>query len=71
MRTGRVYLNFGAIWTQDFTVSVSKPNLRRFEASGMTWTALEGRRVRVRGVVAEGGGPLIEVAFPEEIERLD
>lgn len=70
-RTGRTYLNFGTIWTQDFAVTVSKPNLRKFEASGMTWTMLEGRRVRVRGVVAETGGPRIEVALPEEIERLD
>ena len=70
-RTARLYLNFGTIWREDFTVIVGNRFLRNLEASGMTNTTLEGRRVRVRGVVAQSGGPLIEVTTPWDIERLD
>jgi endonuclease YncB( thermonuclease family) len=70
-RKTRAYLNFGVVWSEDFTVTVSKPALNRLEASGMRWSALKGRRVRVRGVVVNSGGPLIEVSAPEDIERLD
>lgn len=67
----RVYLNFGTVRSEDFTVSILKRNLRKFEASGMRWTSLEGRRVRIRGTLVGSGGPLLEVSAPEDIERLD
>jgi hypothetical protein len=70
-RSARLYLNFGTIWREDFTVSIGNRFLRNLEASGMTGATLEGRRVRVRGVVAQSGGPLIEVTTPWDIERLD
>jgi len=70
-RSTRLYLNFGTIWREDFTVSIGNRFLRNLEASGMTGATLEGRRVRVRGVVARSGGPLIEVTTPWDIERLD
>ena len=70
-RSARLYLNFGTIWSEDFTVSIGNRFLRNLEASGMTGATLEGRRVRVRGVVARSGGPLIEVTTPWDIERLD
>jgi hypothetical protein len=67
----RIYLNFGTVRSEDFTVSILKRNLRKFEASGMRWTSWEGRRIRVRGIVVPAGGPLIEVSSPEDVERLD
>lgn len=67
----RVYLNFGTVRSEDFTVSIQKRNLRKVEASGMRWTSWEGRRIRVRGVVVQAGGPLIEVSSPDDVERLD
>jgi hypothetical protein len=67
----RVYLNFGTVRSQDFAISVEKRNLRKFEASGMTGTSWEGRRIRVRGIVVQAGGPLIEVSSPEDVERLE
>lgn len=67
----RVYLNFGTVRSEDFTVSIQKRNLRKFEASGMRWTSWEGRRIRVRGVVVPAGGPLIELSAPDDVERLD
>jgi hypothetical protein len=67
----RFYLNFGAIRGESFSVSVPTRALQKFEASGMRLVTLEGRRIRVRGVVVGQGGPRVEVALPEEIERLD
>ena len=73
IRRGRVniYLNFGMISRHDLSVTVQKRSLQRLEASGMTWAALEGRRVRVRGIVAGTGRPTLAIGRPEEIERLD
>jgi hypothetical protein len=69
--SSRLYLNFGGIRGQSFAVSVPTRALQKFEASGMRLVTLEGRRIRVRGVVVGQGGPRVEVALPEEIERLD
>lgn len=70
-RTARTYLNFGGRWSEDMTVTVSKPIWRIMRAAGLTAAALEGRRVRVRGVVELRGGPLIEVTGAEDIERIE
>ncbi|MCZ8101966.1 MAG: hypothetical protein O9972_29215 [Burkholderiales bacterium] len=66
-----LYLNFGTFETNGFTVTVPKRSLRRFEASGMTGVAVEGRRVRIRGVVVGTDRPRMEATVPEAIERLD
>lgn len=66
-----LYLNFGTFGANSFTVTVPKRSLRRFEASGMTGIALEGRRVRMRGVVVGTDRPRMEATVPEAIERLD
>ena len=66
-----IYLNFGTISRHDLSVTVQKRALQRLEASGMTWSSIEGRRVRVRGIVAGTGRPTLAVGRPEEIERLD
>lgn len=66
-----LYLNFGTFGANGFTVTVPKRSLRRFEASGMTGAAMEGRRVRVRGVVVGTDRPRMEATVPEAVERLD
>lgn len=68
---GVIYVNFGRRWTEDFTVTILKRNERQFSAAGLAPKALQGRRVRVRGVVEERGGPWIEAIRPEQIEVLD
>jgi hypothetical protein len=66
-----VYLNFGADWRSDFTVRIGRPELQQhFVRSAIDVEGLAGRRVEVRGVVVEAGGPLIEVTHPEQIEIL-
>ncbi len=67
----RVYLNFGADWRSDFTVS-SAPRARRlFEAEWIDPRAYEGRVQRVRGWLKSYNGPLIEATHPEQIEVLE
>ncbi len=66
-----LYLNFGTFGSDSLTVTVPKRSLRRFEASGMTVGAMEGRRVRVRGIVVGKDRSRMEATVPEAIERLD
>jgi endonuclease YncB( thermonuclease family) len=68
---GRAYLNFGADWRQDFTVSLAPPVRRRFEAEGIDPTAYQGQRLRVRGWLESWNGPMIEVTHPDQIEVLE
>lgn len=66
-----VYLDFGRDWATDFTVIVSGADAALFESEGLVLSGLEGRRVRVRGWLAEANGPMIRVDHPEQIEVLD
>ncbi len=73
---GRVYLNFGADWREDFTVTVAPRDRRLFEREGhllgrQAVDNLAGRRLRVRGWIKSFNGPMIEVTHPEQIEWLD
>ncbi len=67
---GRIYLNFGENWREDFTITVQPTNKRVFEEAGMKLTDLKGRRVRVRGWIERRGGPLIEIYHPSQLEVL-
>ena len=68
---GRGYLNFGADWREDFTVSIGPRDRRRFEDAGIAVEDYEGRLVRVRGWVESFNGPMIEATHPEQIEVLE
>ncbi|MBT3535149.1 MAG: thermonuclease family protein [Rhodospirillaceae bacterium] len=68
---GRVYLNFGPNWRDDFTITVAPRDRRLFDKAGFDHTALPGRRVRVRGWLKYYNGPSIEATHPEQIEILD
>lgn len=70
---GRVYLNFGADWRADFTITVAPRDRRMFEeawaAAGVeSVAALAGRRVRARGWIDLYNGPQIVADHPEQIE---
>ena len=68
---GRVYLNFGADWRTDFTVSLAPRTARLFAREGVDVMAYEGKRVQVRGWLERYNGPLIEATHPEQIRKLD
>ena len=67
---GRVYLNFGRFWREDFTAVIEAPALRLFAADGVDPMTLEGALVRIRGWVDDRDGPRIEITHPEQIEVL-
>lgn len=67
---GRVYLNFGRHWKEDFTAVLDGSAVRMFKQDGLDPTVLAGALVRVRGWVDEHDGPRIEVTHPEQIEVL-
>ncbi len=67
---GTVYLNFGADWRTDFTISIARDALRLFEADGLDPLTLNGKSVRVRGWLIKRNGPMIRATHPEQIELL-
>ena len=65
-----VYLNFGADWRRDFTVRIAKEVARGLADAGLDVASLPGRRIEIRGVVLEAGGPLIELSHFEQMQVL-
>ncbi len=65
---GRLYLNFGDDWREDFTVTVAPSNARQFPQD---LEAYRGARIRVRGWIKSYNGPEIVATHPEQIEFLD
>ncbi|MEA1942377.1 MAG: thermonuclease family protein [Pseudomonadota bacterium] len=70
LRSGRIYLNFGADYRTDFTVMIEAEDASAFDAAGLTPAALETRRIRVRGWIEDENGPMIRIDHPERIELL-
>ena len=69
-RSGRVYLNFGRFWKEDFTGVIEAPALKLFAQLQLDPMTLEGALVRIRGWVDDRDGPRIEITHPEQIEVL-
>jgi len=67
---GRIFLDFGRRYTQDFTIVVPRAAQSAFQAAGIDLKAMRGKRVRVRGVLYSFGGPAIEVRLPAALEVL-
>ncbi len=66
-----IYVNFGRRWTRDFSVTIPKREARKFATAGIEPKALERRRIRVRGIIEQRSGPIIDVIAPEQIELID
>jgi hypothetical protein len=64
------YINFGRRWIRDFAVTISRRMMPSFEAAGLKLTALQNKRIRVRGWVERRGGPRIEAFSPGQIELI-
>ncbi len=67
---GRIYLNFGPDWRNDFTVSVAPTDVRTFVREGIDLLKMAGKRIRVRGWLRSYNGPVIDVTHPEQIQLL-
>lgn len=70
LRSGRIYLNFGADYRTDFTVMIEAEDAPAFIEAGIGPDALETRRIRVRGWIEDENGPMIRIDHPERIEVL-
>jgi endonuclease YncB( thermonuclease family) len=68
---GRLFLDFGRRYTEDFTVIIPRSAHAAFAASGIELRALAGRRLRTRGMLYIWGGPALEVKHPAAIELID
>jgi micrococcal nuclease len=67
---GRIYLDFGRRFNEDFSVIIPRDAHKAFTSTGIDLRALEGARVRVRGIVTLRGGPAIELREPAAMEWL-
>ena len=65
---GQTYLNFGADYRTDFTVSIARKHRKRF--AELDLLGLEGARIRVRGWVELINGPMIWASHPARIEMI-
>lgn len=70
-RRGRLYLNFGARRTTDFAIVISKRNAALIENAGIALRKLAGRRLRARGLLDRGFGPVMEIMSADALELLD
>ena len=66
-----IYVNFGRRWTRDFSVIIPQRARGSFAAAGIDIKALEHRRIRVRGIVEQRSGPIVQAIAPEQIELID
>lgn len=64
---GRLYLNFGEDWRDDFTITIAPRDVRHFPDD---IGAYADTRIRVRGWLKSYNGPEIVVTHPEQIEFL-
>lgn len=66
-----IFLDFGRNVRSDFTAMIPPEVAERLAEVGMPADGFAGRRVRVRGVIEESGGPAIRLNHPAEIELID
>jgi micrococcal nuclease len=67
---GRVYLNFGRYYKEDFTAVIDAKALRLFAEAGVDPLKLGGALVRVRGWIEVRDGPRVAITHPEQVEVL-
>lgn len=68
---GRIFLDFGRRYVEDFSIVVTPEIRKAFTAKGEDPKNWRGRRIRVRGVLGSWGGPAIELSSATAIEMLD
>lgn len=66
----RLYLNLGG-GRGGLALTIARRNLPLFEQAGLTEKNLLHKKVRARGVLELGAGPLIELFRPKQIELIE
>jgi endonuclease YncB( thermonuclease family) len=64
---GTIYVNFGRRWSETFAGTIPKRIERTLRAAGLDPRRLAGRRVEMRGIVEQRGGPRIEILRAEQL----
>ena len=64
----RGYVNFGADWKSDFTISIAPRDRKLFGPEGEDILALKGQIVRVRCWINSFNGAMLEAPHAEQIE---
>ena len=59
------YINFGADWKSDFSITIPAKMLRSMKATLATLTA--GKRVAVRGMIIEENGPMVVLGHADNL----
>jgi hypothetical protein len=70
-RKQRVYLNFGGLWAEDFTIIIPRTTWKQMLDRGLGTEALKGRRIRARGILQPWQGTAFSIEMPDMIERLE
>jgi hypothetical protein len=70
-RKQRVYLNFGGLWAEDFTIIIPKATWKQMSDRGLGADSLRGRRIRARGILQPWQGTAFSIVIPDMIERLE
>ena len=65
-KRGRWFLNFGADWKTDFTLTIEPRDAKNFTPEMIN--RFKGKNVRVRGWLFEKNGPAMELTHPEQVE---
>lgn len=65
---GRLYLNFGADYKTDFTVTVSVRDRKRLAKEGIDPATWANKTIRIRGWLSLLNGPEIELTHAEQVE---
>jgi endonuclease YncB( thermonuclease family) len=68
---GRIFLDFGRRYSEDFTIVIPREAQAAFVAAGVDLRSLSGRRVRARGVLFSWGGPAMELRIPAALELIE
>lgn len=70
MHKNRLYLNFGNNWREDFTVSISAFDLKKFTRQQIFPKDWNGKKIRVRGWIESYNGPYMKIDHPQRFEAL-
>lgn len=70
-RTYMTFLDYGMDYRRDFTAMLTPKLVETLAETGVMADALAGRRVEVRGIVEESGGPAIRLRHAGDLRVLD
>jgi hypothetical protein len=66
-----IFVNFGHDYGHDFTVMIAPGEAKSLAQAGVDLDGLVGKRVVVRGMIEDSGGPAMRLSHPTDIDVLD